>query len=172
MAQPLSMDLRSRLLAAVDGGMSIRAAASRFGVAPSTAIRWQAQRRETGDIAPKLQGRGGTPGALVSLLPFALLALDAQGLHISLNVIERTDGVLNDLLRNGDIELAFVTTAIEEPPSDLLEATFSRNPFTLLVGRAHDGLPEAQGAFPRQVDALFIAAGCGHRATWCCAIRF
>lgn len=50
------MDLRSRLLAAVDGGLSCRAAAFRFGVAPSTAIRWQAQRRETGDCAPKPQG--------------------------------------------------------------------------------------------------------------------
>jgi len=56
MAQPLSMDLRVRLLAAVDGGLSCRAAATRFGVAPSTAIRWQAQRRETGDFAPKPQG--------------------------------------------------------------------------------------------------------------------
>jgi len=56
MAQPLSMDLRSRVLAAVDGGVSCRAAASRFGVAPSTAIRWQTQRRETGDFAPKLPG--------------------------------------------------------------------------------------------------------------------
>ena len=52
----LSMDLRSRLLAAVDGGLSCRAAASRFGVAPSTAIRWRAQQRETGDFAPKPQG--------------------------------------------------------------------------------------------------------------------
>jgi transposase len=50
------MDLRSRLLAAVDDGMSCRAAAVRFGVAASTAIRWQAQRRETGDFAPKRQG--------------------------------------------------------------------------------------------------------------------
>ena len=56
MAQPLSMDLRSRLLAAVYDGMSCRAAAIRFGVAPSTAIRWEAQRRETGDFAPKPQG--------------------------------------------------------------------------------------------------------------------
>lgn len=56
MAQPLSMDLRSRLLAAVDSGLSCRAAA-RFGVAPSTAIRWQAQRRETGDFARKPRGR-------------------------------------------------------------------------------------------------------------------
>ena len=56
MGQPLSMDLRSRLLAAIDGGMSCRAAAVRFGVAPSTAIRWRRQRRETGNFAPKAQG--------------------------------------------------------------------------------------------------------------------
>ena len=52
----LSMDLRVRVLAAIDEGLSCRAAAVRFGVAPSTAIRWQAQRRETGDFAPKPQG--------------------------------------------------------------------------------------------------------------------
>ncbi len=56
MAQALSMDLRGRLLSAVDDGMSCRGAAARFGVAPSTAIRWQAQRRETGGFAPKPQG--------------------------------------------------------------------------------------------------------------------
>ena len=56
MGQPLSMDLRGRVLAAIDDGMSCRGAATRFGVAPSTAIRWQAQRRETGSFAPKPQG--------------------------------------------------------------------------------------------------------------------
>lgn len=56
MGQPLSMDLRKRLLAAIDDGMSCRSAAARFGVAPSTAIRWLAQRRETGGFAPKPQG--------------------------------------------------------------------------------------------------------------------
>ncbi len=56
MGQPLSMDLRVRLLASIDDGMSCRSAAARFGVAPSTAIRWQAQRRETGAFAPKPQG--------------------------------------------------------------------------------------------------------------------
>ena len=57
MGQPLSMDLRSRLLiAAIDDGMSCRAAAARFGVAPSTAIRWHAQRRDTGHFKPKAQG--------------------------------------------------------------------------------------------------------------------
>jgi transposase len=36
--------------------MSCRGAAARFGVAPSTAIRWRAQRRETGGFAPRPQG--------------------------------------------------------------------------------------------------------------------
>ena len=56
MGQLLSLDLRVRLLAAIDAGMSCRAAAARFGVAPSTAIRWQDQRRTTGSTAPKPQG--------------------------------------------------------------------------------------------------------------------
>ena len=56
MAQALSMDLRARLLSAVDDGMSCRAAAARFGVAPSTAIRWQAMRRATGSFAAKPLG--------------------------------------------------------------------------------------------------------------------
>jgi len=53
MAKPLSMDISSRALAAVDGGMSCRAAAVRFGVAAATMIRWRGQRRSTGTCAAK-----------------------------------------------------------------------------------------------------------------------
>lgn len=56
MGLPLSMDLRTRVLAAIDTGMSCRTAAARFGVSPATAIRWQAQRRTTGNVAPLPQG--------------------------------------------------------------------------------------------------------------------
>jgi transposase len=56
MGKPLSMDLRSRALAAVDEGMSCRAAATRFGVSASTVIRWRDQRRSTGGYAAKPQG--------------------------------------------------------------------------------------------------------------------
>jgi transposase len=56
MGKPLSMDLRTRALAAVDGGLSRRAAAGRFGVSVSSVIRWDAARRETGGFAPKPQG--------------------------------------------------------------------------------------------------------------------
>jgi transposase len=55
MGKPLSMDLRRRALAAVDAGMSRRAAAGRFGVSVSSVIRWDAQRR-TGSFEPKPQG--------------------------------------------------------------------------------------------------------------------
>ena len=56
MPKPLSFDLRSRVLAAVDAGLSCRQAAERFGVSPSSAIRWQALRRSGGDARPKPSG--------------------------------------------------------------------------------------------------------------------
>jgi transposase len=56
MGKPLSMDLRTRALTAVDDGMSRREAAERFGVSVSSVIRWDAQRRKTGSFAPKPQG--------------------------------------------------------------------------------------------------------------------
>jgi|TARA_B100000959_G_scaffold284712_2_gene357122 transposase len=56
MTKPLSIDLRQRLVSAVDGGMSRRSAAARFGVAVSTAIKWVDQWRRTGDVRPRPQG--------------------------------------------------------------------------------------------------------------------
>lgn len=56
MGKPLSMDLRRRALAAVDAGLSRRAAAGRFGVSVSSVIRWDAVRRATGSFEPKPQG--------------------------------------------------------------------------------------------------------------------
>ena len=56
MGKPLSMDLRARALAAVDGGLSRRAAARRFGVSVSSVIRWDATRRTMGSFEPKPQG--------------------------------------------------------------------------------------------------------------------
>jgi transposase len=56
MAKALSMDLRNRVLAAIAGGMSCRAAAARFGVSVSSAIRWNALRRRQGDARPRRQG--------------------------------------------------------------------------------------------------------------------
>ena len=56
MTKALSTDLRQRLVCAVDGGMTRRAAAERFGVAASTAVRWVDQWHQTGSVQPRPQG--------------------------------------------------------------------------------------------------------------------
>lgn len=56
MGKPLSLDLRERVVAAVDGGLSRRKAAERFGVSISSAIRWASLRRRTGDVRPQRLG--------------------------------------------------------------------------------------------------------------------
>jgi transposase len=51
------MDLRERVVAAVvEDGMSCHAAAARFGVAASSAIKWVRRVRETGSVAPGRMG--------------------------------------------------------------------------------------------------------------------
>ena len=56
MTKPLSSDLRERLIEAVAAGMSRRAAANRFGIAASTAVKWVRRWRDTGSSAPRRQG--------------------------------------------------------------------------------------------------------------------
>ena len=56
MARALSLDLRKRVVDAIARGMSCRQAAARFGVSASSAIRWAAQVRSGGALAPKSQG--------------------------------------------------------------------------------------------------------------------
>lgn len=53
MSKPLSMDLRERVVGAVEQeGLSRRQAAARFGVSYSAAIEWVKRYRETGSFAP------------------------------------------------------------------------------------------------------------------------
>ncbi|MBI5939887.1 MAG: helix-turn-helix domain-containing protein, partial [Caulobacterales bacterium] len=52
MSKALSVDLRERVIAAIDEGMSCRGAAARFGVSAASAIRWRALSRQTGDVRP------------------------------------------------------------------------------------------------------------------------
>jgi transposase len=64
MSRPYSMDLRCRVVAAVEqDGMSCHAAAARFGVAVSTAVKWMQRYRRTGSAAPGQMG-GHKPKAI------------------------------------------------------------------------------------------------------------
>ena len=56
MSKALSVDLRERVVRAVAAGASCRAAAARFGVSASSAIRWCARLRATGAVAPGALG--------------------------------------------------------------------------------------------------------------------
>ena len=78
MARTLSQDLRSRVIAAVDGGMSCHAAASRFGVGIATAIRWVHVWRTTGVATAGAKG-GDTRSHRVDAFGGVILAaIDAQ----------------------------------------------------------------------------------------------
>ena len=64
MGRPYSLDLRERVVAAVEkGGMSARQAAGQFGVGASTAIRWVGRSRKTGSVSPGKMG-GHKPKAI------------------------------------------------------------------------------------------------------------
>lgn len=57
MSKPYSMDLRERVVAAVEeSGMSRRKAAAHFGVSVRVAIEWVARFRRTGSVAPSKIG--------------------------------------------------------------------------------------------------------------------
>jgi transposase len=56
MARTLSQDLRDRVVAAIDGGLSCRAAADRFGVSASSAIRWRQLALQHGHAVAKPRG--------------------------------------------------------------------------------------------------------------------
>jgi len=83
MGKPLSFDLRSRLIAAVSGGMSRRSAAERFGVSAASAVRWVAAVNTTGSVEAKPQG-GDTRSHRVEAFSAVILAAVAAQKDISL----------------------------------------------------------------------------------------
>jgi transposase len=83
LAMAYSLDLRKRVLAALERGMAVDEAVSTFQVGRSTLFRWQAQQRTTGTLSARTSpGRtrliaAGTEAALLSQLeqqPDATLA--------------------------------------------------------------------------------------------------
>lgn len=78
MGKPLSTDLRSRLVTAVAGGLSRRAAAERFGVSAASAVRWVRAVNTSGTVEAKPQG-GDTRSHRIEAFGGAILgAIQAQ----------------------------------------------------------------------------------------------
>jgi transposase len=56
MARPYSLDLRERVVEAIEGGLSRREAAEVFGVSPSTAVKWMRRHQDSGSVAARAMG--------------------------------------------------------------------------------------------------------------------
>jgi transposase len=74
----LSQDLRKRVVAAVDGGTSRRAAAERFGVSAASAVRWAKRADETGSAAAKPSGGDRRSDRIEQQADFILAAVAAS----------------------------------------------------------------------------------------------
>ena len=85
MPKAYSQDLRVRVIEAVEGGASRRAAAAQFSISPSSAIKWDQRFRETGSTQAKsLKGKSRSP--LEAYAPW-LLALNAKEPDLTLEEI-------------------------------------------------------------------------------------
>lgn len=78
MVKALSVDLRKRVVAAVDGGISRNQAAARFGVSIASAVRWCDLKRRQCDVSPKRQGGDRKSGRIEAEAPFILATIGKQ----------------------------------------------------------------------------------------------
>jgi transposase len=86
MSKALSLDLRTRVLAAIASGLSCRRAAERFGVSASSAIRWRVLERLQGDARPKALG-GDRRSGRIEAHAAAILRLVGERPDITLHEI-------------------------------------------------------------------------------------
>jgi transposase len=82
MGKPLSLDLRSRLVAAVATDSSRRANADRFGVSAATAVRWVHAANTAGSILTKPQGGDTRSHRIEAFAAVILATVDARKVSI------------------------------------------------------------------------------------------
>ncbi len=111
MGRASSGDLRVRVSKASQAGLSARGAAARFGVAPSTAIRW-ISRAKAGEVEPRPTGRrrgsslDGHEGFIVGLIETDKAitlaetepAMDVKTLHAKIGELSLETGFLSAAL--------------------------------------------------------------------------
>jgi transposase len=110
MPAPMSLDLRLRLVRAVEQGSSIRGAARRFAVSPSAAIKLMQRVRATGSVAPSRAGGHRRPRLephesdlreLVEATPDLTLAELQTALKRRLGIVAALSTIHNALRRIG-----------------------------------------------------------------------
>lgn len=78
MGKPYSIDLRARVQAEIAGGQSRRAAARRYEVSPSFAVKLADRASRTGSVEPARQGRPPGGGKLAPYLEALLEWVEAE----------------------------------------------------------------------------------------------
>lgn len=76
MARPYSLDLRERVVAAVESGQTCRATAQMFDVSVASVVKWSQRARTTGSAAAKPMG-GKRPVLLAGQRAFILDRIEA-----------------------------------------------------------------------------------------------
>jgi transposase len=79
MGKAHSMDLRRRVYGDIEQGVSLRAAARRFGVSASTGVRLAQRMAATGSLAASRQGRPAGGGKLAAYRDIVVGWVEAQG---------------------------------------------------------------------------------------------
>jgi transposase len=86
MGKPYSLDLRERVVAALESGMSTRQAAARYSVSIAAVGEWGRLKRSQGDVRPAKQGK--PPGSV----------LDAHAEFILGVLSEKPDTTLEEMV--------------------------------------------------------------------------
>ena len=78
MTAPLSNDLRLRVVLAIEGGLSRRAAAAKFDVSVASAVRWHQRYKRTGSVEPDAVGGDRHSHRVEAHAAWVLGLIDAQ----------------------------------------------------------------------------------------------
>ena len=141
MSKALSVDLRERVVAAIEAGSSCRAAASRFGVGISSAIRWASLKRAVGSVAPGPLGGDRRSGRVEAHAPLIL------------GLLERTPDITLSELRE-ELAEAGVPVGVAKTHA------FDRRPLApIAAGVIPPGCYYVQGLSPDSFDSRYRESG-------------
>jgi LysR family transcriptional regulator of gallate degradation len=118
---------------------------------------------------------GGTPVALIELVPAAIERLARDSRSISITVTEGVDAVLLERLRAGEVDIMVSGIGHASPPPDAAQEVLLELPFDAVVNAKHPiarrkvmslrdladtqwALPTPGSAFRRHLEAMFVAA--------------
>ena len=134
--QAYSMDLRERVVAAVDAGMTQSEAAARFEVSVRSVERYLARRRTTGSLAPSVQRHGPKPEKKARVQAWLAARLDAAAdatLAEHATAFAEQTGVV---VSTATMSRSLSTLPVDDPAQAVTPSGRARRPGRPLTGKA------------------------------------